>query len=218
MELDTLCHIQPYNQNSTIEILDIIGVYAGFYLILVPHITNIRTWLSLLNTIVLSAMSLKTMYYIIYYTNPTQVLLSEAQNTQLANYLIGFFASDMICAYIFEPTKINILSGYIHHSLYIGLIYYIKNVGHSNLIYLCLPFEIPTMLLDINRLDEKKRFDMSFGISFVGWRLIYNMYLIHLTSQMNVYYMCITSLMFPIHLYWFALWLKKTFASIRRYV
>jgi len=209
MELDTLCHIQPYNQNSTIEILDIMGVYGGLYLILVPHVSNIRIWLSLFNTIVLSAMSLKTMYYIIYYTNPTQVLLNETQNTQLANYLIGFFASDMIYGGIFEPAKINILSGYIHHSLYIALIYYIKSVGHSNLIYLCLPFEIPTMILDINRLDIKKRFDIPFGISFVAWRLIYNMYLINLISQMNLYYMCITSLMFPIHLYWFALWLEK---------
>jgi len=197
------------------EVVAVIAAYSMLHQVLsiiVPDNKG-RVWLSLINAAILSGLSAKTCYYVyVYGYNVSPYLLEKPQNTQLANYVMGFFTVDLLLGHIYDRANVGILTGYVHHSVYIALVYYLKTVGHSNLIYMCLPFEIPTALLDMNRLDKQKRFNLPFGISFIFCRLLYNMYIITAVMQINYGYSFIASLMLTMHMYWFYTWSNKYLA------
>jgi hypothetical protein len=197
------------------EILSVVSGYTTLYLLLSavlpePYVAKTRVFLSLLNATLLSALSTRTIMYIIQ-PNPVANLLEDVQDTMLANYVIGFFSADMLLGYVFTPESMGFLTGYVHHTVYVSLVYYLRTHSHSNLIYLCLPFEIPTLLLDLNRLDSQKRFNGVFAVSFVLCRVIYNIYIIVLMSEISAAYQFIATSMLCIHLYWLQEWTRKQY-------
>jgi hypothetical protein len=197
------------------EILSVVSGYTTLYLLLSavlpePYVAKTRVFLSLFNAALLSALSARTIMYIIQ-PNTVVNLLEDAQNTTLANYVIGFFSADMLVGYVFTPESMGILTGYVHHTVYACLVYYLREHSHSNLIYLCLPFEIPTLLLDLNRLDSQKRYNGAFAISFVLCRVMYNIYIIALMSELSIAYQSIATAMLLMHLYWLQEWTTKQY-------
>jgi len=197
------------------EILSVISGYTTLYLLLSavlpePYVAKTRVFLSLLNATLLSALSTRTIMYISQ-PNPVANLLEDVQDTMLANYVIGFFSADMLLGYVFTPESMGFLTGYVHHTVYVSLVYYLRTHSNSNLIYLCLPFEIPTLLLDLNRLDSQKRFNGVFAVSFVLCRVIYNIYIIVLMSEISAAYQFIATSMLCIHLYWLQEWTRKQY-------
>jgi len=197
------------------EILSVVSGYTTLYLLLSavlpePYVAKTRVFLSLLNATLLSALSTRTIMYISQ-PNPVANLLEDVQDTMLANYVIGFFSADMLLGYVFTPESMGFLTGYVHHTVYVSLVYYLRTHSHSNLIYLCLPFEIPTLLLDLNRLDSQKRFNGVFAVSFVLCRVIYNIYIIVLMSEISAAYQFIATSMLCIHLYWLQEWTRKQY-------
>jgi len=197
------------------EVAAVVGTYALLHGILsAVSLQKPRIWLSLANAMLLSGLSIKTAHVVYQHgTNFGLQLIAAPQDDQLANYVMGFFTADMLLGHIYDRETMGILTGYVHHTVYIGLIYYLKTVGHANLIYMCVPFEIPTALLDMNRLDTHKRCNIPFGITFVLCRLIYNVYVIVAASYFNEAYPCIAGLMLTMHMYWFNTWFNKYFIT-----
>lgn len=110
---------------------------------------------------------------------------------------------------MFDRKNLNILTGYIHHTTFICLIIYVKTTNETNLIYMLLPFEIPTLLLDLSRIYKTKALDYSFGISFFAFRIIHNILIIStLTSYYQPYALIVTALL-VLHLHWFRNWYIK---------
>jgi len=197
------------------EILSVVSGYTTLYMLLSaalpePYVAKTRVCLSLLNAALLSALSARTIMYIVQ-PNSVANLLEDAQNTTLANYVIGFFSADMLVGYVFTPESMGFLTGYVHHTVYACLVYYLRTNNHSNLIYLCLPFEIPTLILDLNRLDPQKRYNGAFAVSFVLCRIMYNIYIIILMSEISVAYQSIATAMLLMHLYWLQEWTVKQY-------
>ena len=197
------------------EILSVVSGYTTLYMLLSaavpePYVAKTRVFLSLLNATLLSALSARTILYISQ-ANPVGHLLEDEQNTTLANYVIGFFSADMLVGYVFTPESMGFLTGYVHHTVYVCLVYYLREHSHSNLIYLCLPFEIPTLILDLNRLDPQKRYNGAFAVSFVLCRVMYNIYIITLMSELSAAYQSIATGMLLMHLYWLQEWFSKQY-------
>lgn len=178
------------------------------------NFTKPRVFVSLINSVFLSSLSIITFNNLINNSNDqnqvTTLVSQQPEEIWLADYVIGYFAADLFLGHVFDRKNINILSGYIHHSIFIGLTYYVKTTNESNIIYLLLPFEIPTAFLDITRFHKGALLDLSFGLSFLTFRIMYNIYIIHLISKYCVPYSIITSLLLLVHLYWFRGWIKKT--------
>ena len=126
------------------------SAYSGLYFLAKPHFKNIRVIISLINASYLTAL-----YFTKYRPEPYQ----------LNNYITGYFCYDLVIGH-FADNNLHLLSGYIHHCIYIGLLTYIKYTDESHLIYLFLPFELPTALLDLKKLYPCTKINILFGTSF----------------------------------------------------
>lgn len=172
-----------------------------------------RVIVSLFNSVFLSCLSISTFYTVIDEQNPESIVksfISTPEQKWLADYIMGYFAADLFLGHVFDRANINILSGYIHHTVFIGLAYYVKETDQSNIIYLLLPFEIPTALLDIKRLYKDEMLDLLFGVSFLTFRIAYHIYVIFLLSLYYPPYAGVASTLLIAHLYWFRQWIRKT--------
>lgn len=173
--------------------------YSLIYITLKPYTTKARLYLSLINSLYLSIVAAQT------YT----VLVPNYHSPTLADYIIGYFTTDLLLGHVFDRKNLNILTGYIHHSAFICLIWYVKTTNETNLIYMLLPFEIPTLLLDLSRVYKTKILDYSFGISFFTFRIIHNIVILRtLISYYKPYALIVTALLI-LHLHWFRNWYIK---------
>jgi hypothetical protein len=107
-----------------------------------------------------------------------------------------------------DPHNMELVTGYIHHTAYTAILLYLRYTQQSNLIYLCLPFEIPTVLMNLNRMDSEKRLTIPFGTTFLLFRLLYNLYVIAVlrTDPLKA---TVATLMLTVHAHWFRIWLSK---------
>ena len=176
-----------------------------------------RTAVSLVNTMWLSSLAAYPVYLMIMRpNNAINEVLAIPAMTNLADALITYFATDLTIGAIFDRKKMSLLEGYIHHIAYILAITYVKYKGESSLILLYLPFEIPTCFLNLNRLDTNRPYNLSFGISFVVFRILYNMWLINIMASYNSLYTSLTVLMLLVHSYWFSKWCNKYIYAVPR--
>lgn len=169
-----------------------IGFYTGLFFLFKKH-KKIRVVTSLINASILSAFAL---------TN------SNPDPTHLNGYITGYFIYDTAVGHFYDQANFGLLTGYIHHPVYICLLTYLRFTGESNLIKPFLPFEIPTAFQDIKKITPSNLTDRLFGISFFTFRIIYNVYVI--TLMPNKLYASFTGLMLLLHIFWFSQWINRT--------
>jgi hypothetical protein len=174
--------------------------YFLIYTLIKPYTEKARLYISAINSLYLSLVATQTF----------SLTIPQYHSPALAEYITGYFAADLILGHIFDRKNLNVLTGYIHHSAFICLIWQVRATNETNLIYMFLPFEIPTLLLDLTRLYKIKALDYSFGASFFAFRIIYNIHIISLLSNYNTPYAVITTALLVLHIYWFRGWTIKT--------
>lgn len=180
------------------------------------NVNEQRTVVGLMNSIGLSSMVAYPFYlmYIQPYQAINTVLLLPHMKL-LSDILIGHFTTDLVIGHLFDRKKMDLLEGYIHHTLYAMVVTYMRYTQETNIILLYLPFEIPTVFLNLNRFNKSREYNLHFGISFVLFRILYNIYLIQIIGQYNVYYTSLTYLMLAVHSFWFYKWCKGFVAAKR---
>jgi hypothetical protein len=179
-----------------------LGLYTSAFYLARPYYPNIRIAISLLNATILSLVVAKPYIF--------------SEPIYLNNYITAYFTYDLVTGHLTDNKNFGLLTGYIHHSVYILLLLHLRLTNESHLIYYFLPFEIPTAILDFKKLVPVQSTYLSniFGLTFVVFRLIYNAYLI--TQMPNAYYSSITTLMLALHAYWFSIWLSNKNKKIVR--
>jgi len=191
-----------------------IASYSAVFAILKQSkIEKARVYISLINAAFLSALSTHSFYNNALH-GPAD-FLAQKEQTWLTDYAIGYFVSDLALGHLFDRQNLNFFTGYVHHSAFIALLYHVKSTHESNLIYMLLPFEIPTLILDINRLTKDPYINLVFGVSFASFRLLYNLHIIKALYYYYAPYSFITSLLFCIHSLWFYQWLDKMLNNSR---
>jgi hypothetical protein len=65
------------------------------------------------------------------------------------------------------------------------------------------------VFLNLNRLIKDRPFDVPFGITFLLFRIIYNVWLLFIMMRYNLLYTALTALMLTVHSYWYCKWLKR---------
>lgn len=172
-----------------------------------PYSDKARVFVSTTNSLFLSLLSYYTFYNWTYH--PVAYFINQPEQVWLANYTIGYFASDLFLGHLFDRKNMNFLTGYVHHAAFIAMVYHVKVTQQSNIIYLLVPFEIPTFFLDLTRLHNHPILSTAFGMSFLSFRLLYNIYVIGAMWSYYKPYAFITSLLFVIHTHWFRQWVIK---------
>jgi hypothetical protein len=170
-----------------------------------------RAIVSFSNAAFLSFMSIiSASVFTVYGDYTPDYFLRKPEQVWLADYTIGYFTADLVLGHFYGG--LNLITGYIHHSAYIVLVYYIKTQQQSNLIYMCLPFEIPTMFQDLKRIMPASQgyiYTALFGTTFILFRLIGNFILLQHAMEINKFYAVIAFLMLITHIGWFCEWLSK---------
>ena len=175
--------------------VSIIAIATGYSLIYLTFNTQkkIRTLTSLVNAMLLSGLALTSHTYI--------------SPQHLNDYITGYFIYDLLIGHFADKANFGFLTGYVHHTVYIGLLGYLRKTNESHLIYLFLPFEIATVFQDIKKLYPNNTTDTIFICTFVTSRVLYNIYVI--SELHNRAYKIVTTLMLLVHLYWLLEWIKK---------
>jgi hypothetical protein len=179
--------------------------YASIFMLFKKTNPKIRIYTSLINATLLS---LYAAY--IYYENNTFMI--NINDKYLNDVITGFFLYDLTYGMIIERESFDTITGLLHHTFYIMLLRYLRYNNLSHLIYPFLPFEVPTMCMDIRKIYPTVSIDYLFGATFFVFRVVYNFYLIGTFTQISEVYSVIVTVMLAVHAFWFKTWVEKRFA------
>jgi len=180
--------------------------------------------LSCINSLI---MSIYSIYINIKFFFNDFIAVGDTINIQIL--ILSFFTSYLLCdisiGVFYYKQYLGILTGYIHHFLYICINIY-AILSNNTLIYsLYFVSEIPTFILCIGNLISTLRMDKIFGFTFLFTRIIYHSFLIliyYIPSHIfpnSVYFsndgLIITTFLASsiliLHLHWFRNWFIKYF-------
>lgn len=191
-----------------------LATYTGlFYILTCMGFDPIkaRAFNSFVNASFLSYMGIISFSaFLVHQLDTPTYLLRKPEQVWLSDYIIEFFTIDLVLGHVYGG--LNLLTGYVHHSVYILLLLYLKWQHESNLIYLCLPFELPTMFQSLQQIasqDHKIYYSAAFGTTFVLFRLIGNSIVVYMAYQVSILYTVVASLMMITHIAWFSEWTYK---------
>jgi len=126
-------------------------------------------------------------------------------------YFMAYLVMDLAIGVFEYPNYIQLLSGYIHHTIYLiisSLALY--NTDGLFIFILAMIEELPTFLLSIGSFNNSFRNDTLFGISFFITRIVFHIILMFLFRNNEfqfIFYIPLFTLI--LHLYWFKNWLAK---------
>jgi hypothetical protein len=150
-------------------------------------------------------------YYLIY----NNYILVTQVNSYVSNFIFNistsYFLSDLIIGIQYYPTILNksILTSYIHHSAYIFLFTYGKYYNNIHLYILGLPYEIPTILLNLGYIDPRYRNDNLFALLFFIFRILHNLLVLKISYTINTNIFIFSIFTFILHSYWFINYMKR---------
>jgi hypothetical protein len=126
---------------------------------------------------------------------------------------------DLAFGSIFYPKYVQLLTGYVHHTVFIWIM--LASTTGNGLFLTCEPFaaafclmtleELPTFLLALGSVDSRFRTDFGFGITFFSLRICYHAYFLAycIWSGMNLIVDILLTLTLMLHLHWFSTWVSK---------
>lgn len=170
-----------------------------------------RSWI--LTTISSAAMSLSSLPLFFRYAS-SRGDLREIKSTlwteNTGRFFQAYLVADLLMGVIYYRSKVNLLTGWIHHTTYIFIVGYSCHMGWSHLFALCAVMEVPTFIMAIASLNSRFRSDVIFALSFFATRIVLHIFLCAsmVASRHNVTNdsfgpSIIMAGIFPLHAFWF---------------
>lgn len=208
--------------------LTFVSLFGYFYY--GPNTRSFGWLITLINSFVMSVIAI-VYFSLRLYQYPSLFLLDK--NIPLALFqsrdnisgicsvwfgLCNFF--DLLVGTFFYRKYVDPLSGYVHHSVFIWLMFLSNSKNgfflQSNdyfsavLVLGCL-IEIPTFLLALGSVFPKLRTDIGFGITFFIFRLCYHGYMGYYCYVLGGETILVTvfALTTLLHTFWFSSWIKN---------
>ncbi|KZV97988.1 hypothetical protein EXIGLDRAFT_641754, partial [Exidia glandulosa HHB12029] len=123
----------------------------------------------------------------------------------------GYLLADVVAGALHYASQMNLLTGWIHHGVYIALLQYVlsRRPVWSSIFALALIMELPTFLLGAARLNPAFRQDALFSAAFFATRICFHVVLIASYAMPGVRpegswgpFVCFCAA-FPMHAMWF---------------
>jgi hypothetical protein len=145
------------NANTQYQIIDVFMQFIGWYLGCRLFINNIKTraWIiSLSSSFILSIYGIMAFNIFMYSGfNVDQLLSSDIYSSINQQYAHNIFAGsmilDLIIGMIDYRSQIQLMTGWIHHIIYLIICYFFASSKYSALFVLCYIVEIPTFILGV---------------------------------------------------------------------
>eukprot|EP01039_Chlorochromonas_danica_P002972 gene2969-3240_t len=172
-----------------------------------------KSWIvMLISSTVLSIVGIIYAFYGEFVTGWTIEFL-YAQESFSRSVLLFFLASnimDIALGLLYYPKQMELLTTYFHHTFYVAFITGLLSAGYSRGFMLCFFMEIPTFFLALGTVWSSMRSDLSFGVSFLFTRLLYNAYMVYRLYSLHyvpvIWKICLAVL--GLHVFWFSKWVK----------
>jgi len=124
----------------------------------------------------------------------------------------AYLLADLTMGLLYYRSEVNLLTGWVHHLLYIFIVQYTIQRGWANIFCLCALMELPTFILGISFLYPRLRSNIAFAVAFFMTRIAFHVvmfisYLIpyNRASVTGGSYLpsAILASVFPMHVMWF---------------
>ncbi|EAL22692.1 hypothetical protein CNBB1410 [Cryptococcus deneoformans B-3501A] len=156
------------------------------YFFVAPYFATERQRAYILSTTSSCFMTLVSLPFVWKYArHGLGVIYEEGQSGwmgALGRVGVVFFAtylfSDLVIGYFRYPSQVGLLTGWIHHAVYIGLMGHLLNTRHSPVFLVAAIMELPTFDLAMSNLYPSVRHDLRFLISFFIFRIAFHAYLL----------------------------------------
>ncbi|GJE99976.1 hypothetical protein PsYK624_162530 [Phanerochaete sordida] len=135
-----------------------------------------RSWvLSTLSSAIMTLVSLPFLWHWLK-TGETDILHAFADHA--CCFFIGYLASDLLVGSIHYRGSINLLTGWIHHFVYMSLLTFIVIPNNFSTLFSTLSIlELPTFLLAAGSLNPVFRNDYLFAAVFFSTRICFHIYI-----------------------------------------
>ena len=122
-------------------------------------------------SLVLSILSICTIPYII--NNNIGNLVQQQFNHAIfsVDFFIAYCITDLLLSLFDSSYKLNILEGYMHHILYITMLFIFKQNNYCNAFWIFLSCEIPTFIKSIGKLFPHLKSPWLFKNAFILFRI-----------------------------------------------
>lgn len=165
------------------------------------------SWLlTLASSVVCTIVSLP--YYYRFYTSgwDMQLLGLESNvHTWLVCFFMTYLVMDLTLGSIHYKSRITIATGWIHHSIYIVILFWLMRCKSTSFFTVNAILELPTVILALGSMKASWRCDVLFACTFFALRLVYHAFMILAVKQYHRIesLWLVATLVFPLHVYWF---------------
>ena len=122
----------------------------------------------------------------------------------------SYLLMDSIIGHHHYHKYMRVLSGYLHHIVYLCVNMLALWSGEYPFFLLFMLEELPTVFLSIGSFNEKYRKNYTFGITFFLTRIVFHAFLIYKMYQNgSLLVATLASVVLVLHVYWFYGWVKK---------
>ncbi|CAO3662727.1 hypothetical protein CU097_007868 [Rhizopus azygosporus] len=165
---------------------------------------------TLLSSFITSVSSIP-LVYTLFRSNLTRVLDYRTWTVQITVFFMTFLVIDLMIGSLFYPKKIGLLTGWIHHIVYIGVLTWAISQGYCSIFIMMCLLEVPTFLLALGSVRNQFRHDYLFAFTFVLTRILFHAYTILCAFQLKPFgpIMIALTAFFPLHCFWFYGFIKQ---------
>uniref|UniRef100_A0A6C0H810 TLC domain-containing protein n=1 Tax=viral metagenome TaxID=1070528 RepID=A0A6C0H810_9ZZZZ len=122
----------------------------------------------------------------------------------------SYLLMDSIIGHYHYHKYMRVLSGYLHHFVYLCINALALWTGEYPFFLLYMLEELPTVFLSIGSYNQRYRKDYTFGITFLLTRIVFHAFLIYKMYQNGSRLVSgLALLVLTLHVYWLYGWLKK---------
>lgn len=133
-------------------------------------------------------------------------LIQQLAILSFSSYLL----MDSIIGHYHYHKYMRVLSGYLHHIVYLCVNILALWSGEYPYFMLFMLEELPTVFLSVGSFNEKYRKNYTFGITFFLTRILFHAFLIYKMYQNGSRLVSgLASVVLVLHVYWFYGWIKK---------
>ncbi|CAO3654173.1 unnamed protein product [Mucor fragilis] len=141
----------------------------------------------------------------------TEILAYRTWTVIATTFFMTFLITDLVIGSVFYRSKIELLTGWIHHITYLGTLTWAIHNQYTAVFIMMCSLELPTFVLALGSVRSQLRRDYVFASTFLVTRILFHAYAIKCAWVMKPYGPVVTALsaFFPVHCFWFYGFIKQ---------
>ncbi|KAL7330663.1 hypothetical protein PS15p_205574 [Mucor circinelloides] len=134
-----------------------------------------------------------------------EILAYRTWTVVATTFFMTFLITDLVIGVVFYRSKIELLTGWIHHITYLGTLTWAIHNQYTAVFIMMCSLELPTFILALGSVRSQLRRDYVFASTFLVTRILFHAYAIKCAWVMKPYGPVVIALsaFFPVHCFWF---------------